>query len=110
MTEPVIYIIKNLPDAREFLSKYRDPVILTNKNGSTRYYGLLVIDYMFKELIKDFPQIIKIIINVGSDHSTLFTAIKLNYQNIIYTGESQQAKKLVSHSVMVNYLNKDYIL
>ncbi|MGR0202359.1 hypothetical protein, partial [Klebsiella pneumoniae] len=69
-------------------------VILTNKSGSTRYYGMLVWDYIFKKLIEEFPQIVKIIVNVGNDHAALFTAIKLNYQNIVYTGKSAEARKL----------------
>ncbi|WP_341748944.1 hypothetical protein [Candidatus Tisiphia endosymbiont of Sialis lutaria] len=94
MPNPTTYTIENLSDAREFLSEFHDPVILTNKTGSTRYYGMLVLDYMFKILTKEFPQIVKIIVNVENDHTALFTAIKLNYQNIIYTGESSEAKKL----------------
>ncbi|MCC8416194.1 MAG: hypothetical protein LN575_02330 [Rickettsia endosymbiont of Gnoriste bilineata] len=94
MPNPTTYTIENLRDAREFLSEFHDPVILTNKSGSTRYYGMLVLDYMFKILTKEFPQIVKIIVNVENDHPALFTVIKLNYQNIIYTGESSEAKKL----------------
>lgn len=94
MPNPITYTIENFSDAREFLSKFHDPVILTNKSGSTRYYGILVWDYIFKKLIEEFPQIVKIIVNVENDHTALFTAIKLNYQNIIYTGESSEAKKL----------------
>ncbi len=86
------YTIENLSDAREFLSEFRDPVILTNKIGSTRYYGMLVLDYMFKKLAEEFPQIVKIIVNVENDHAALFTAIKLNYQNIVYTGESSEVR------------------
>lgn len=96
MPNPTTYTIGNLSDAREFLSEFHDPVILTNKSGSTRYYGMLVLDYIFKTLSKEFPQIVKIIVNVENDHPALFTAIKLNYQNITYTGESSEAKKLVA--------------
>ncbi|WP_425362693.1 hypothetical protein [Candidatus Tisiphia endosymbiont of Hybos culiciformis] len=96
MLNPTSYTIENLSDAREFLSKFHDPVILTNKSGSTRYYGMLVLDYIFKTLTKEFSQIVKIIVNVENDHAALFTAIKLNYQNIIYTGESAEARKLVA--------------
>ncbi len=94
MPNPITYTIENLSDAREFLSKFHEPVILTNKSGSTRYYGMLVWDYIFKKLIEEFPQIVKIIVNVGNDHAALFTAIKLNYQNIVYTGKSSEARKL----------------
>lgn len=94
MSNPTSYTIQNLCDAREFLSEFHDPVILTNKSGSTRYYGMLVLDYIFKTLTKEFPQIVKIIVNVENDHAALLTAIKLNYQNIVYIGESAEARKL----------------
>lgn len=94
MPKAITYIIENLADARVDLSQIAAPIILTNKAGSTRYIGMLVIDYIFKKLTTEFPQIVKIIVNVGDDHSALFTAIKLNYHNITYTGTSEQAKKL----------------
>ncbi|MCC8371755.1 MAG: hypothetical protein LN568_03245 [Rickettsia endosymbiont of Pseudomimeciton antennatum] len=92
MPDPITYTMENLSDAREFLSEFHDPIILTNKIGSTRYYGMLVLDYMFKKLTEEFPQIVKIIVNVENDHAALFTAIKLNYQNIVYTGESSEVR------------------
>lgn len=95
MTQPTTYIVENLAQARDFLLKFPDSVILTNKLGSTRYYGILVLDYMFKKLQEEFPQIVGIIIHVGDDHAALFSAIRLGYQNIIYTGTSRQAKNLL---------------
>lgn len=73
-----------------------DPVILTNRVGSTRYYGILVLDYMFKKLLEEFPQVIQIIIEVEDDHAALFSAIKLGYKNIIYTGKSEEARKMLA--------------
>ena len=93
--KPLIYQLTNLEDAQEFLKNYINPVILTNNQGSIRYYGVLILDYMFQKLIKEFPQIIKIIINVEDDHAALFTAIELNYKNIIYTGNSEEAKAIL---------------
>ncbi len=78
------------------MKSYTDPVIITNKEGSTRYYGMLVLDYMFKNLIAEFPQITKIIVNVSDDNTALFTAIKLNYTNINYNGKSETARKMIS--------------
>lgn len=92
------YIVENLIDAREFLCLYHKKVILTNKVGSTKYYGILVLDYMFKQLLKEFPQITKIIIEVGDDHAALFSAVKLGYKNIIYTGNSEEARRML-HSI-----------
>ncbi|XVN43430.1 MAG: hypothetical protein RCG15_03960 [Candidatus Rickettsia vulgarisii] len=99
---PKTYIVENLSDAREFLHHYHDPVILTNKIGSTRYYGILVLDYMFRTLQKEFPQITGIIIEVGDDHAALFSAIKLGYKNIIYTGKSEEAKKMLAYLEKIN--------
>ncbi len=96
MPSSIIYTIENLSDARKFLSEFHGPVILTNKGGSTRYYGMLVLDYIFKKLTKEFPQIIKIIVNIENNHAALSTAIKLNYQNIIYTGKLPEAKRWLS--------------
>lgn len=93
---PKTYIVENLSDAREFLRQFHDPVILTNRIGSTRYYGILVLDYMFKKLLEEFPQITDIIIEVGDDHAALFSAIKLGYKNIIYTGKSEEVGKILS--------------
>ncbi|WP_375319403.1 MULTISPECIES: hypothetical protein [unclassified Candidatus Tisiphia] len=90
MPEPITYTMENLSDTRKFLSKFCNPIILTNEIGSTRYYGMLVLDYMFRKLTEEFPQIIKVIVNVENDHAALFTAIKLNYQNIVYTSESSE--------------------
>lgn len=85
--EPIIYQVEDLEKAREFLSKVPEPIIITNAIGSTRYYGMLILDYIFKTLTTEFPQITKIIVDVGDDHPALFTALKLNYQHILYKGK-----------------------
>ncbi|WP_341792689.1 MULTISPECIES: hypothetical protein [unclassified Rickettsia] len=93
--QPVVYEIENLEDARNFLLSCDAPIILTNKAGSTKYYGMLVVDYMFKQLTKEFlEKIVKIIVNVEDNHPALFTAIKLNYKDITYTGNSAEAIKI----------------
>jgi len=91
-----IYCLKNLADAQEFLRDNPQIVALTNNPGSTRYYGILVLDNIFKKLQKEFSHIITIIVNVEDDHAALFTAIKLGYKSIIYTGNSQEAQRLIS--------------
>jgi len=45
-----IYEIQNIQSARKNLSLTSEPVILSNPQGSTRYYGMRVIDYIFKTL------------------------------------------------------------
>ncbi|WP_375327382.1 hypothetical protein [Candidatus Tisiphia endosymbiont of Nemotelus uliginosus] len=102
MTPSIIYTVENLSQAREFLLKFSDPIVLINKRGSTRYYGILILDYIFKKLLKEFPQINKIIIHVGDDHAALFSAIRLGYKNIIYTGESEAAKNFLNNNTGYN--------
>ena len=46
----MLYEVENLEKARNFLSTARTKIILTNPQGSTRYYGMRVIDYIFKTL------------------------------------------------------------
>lgn len=87
LQSPLIYQIEDLASARKFLSHFPQPVIITNSPGSTRYYGMLILDYIFSTLTDEFGQIIKIIVDVGDDHPALFTALKLNYQHILYKGK-----------------------
>lgn len=92
---PKTFEIIDLESAREFLKTYNELVILTNPHGSSRYYGMRVLDYMFKELAKEFSQITDIIVNVDDDHAALFTAIKLGYKNINYSGDSEEAQMIL---------------
>ncbi|ADE30077.1 beta/alpha barrel domain-containing protein [Rickettsia prowazekii] len=92
-----VYKIKNLEEARNFLYSIEEPLILTNDDSSIKYYGMLVIDYMFKTLRREFPEkVLALTVNVGQDHAALFTAIKLGYKNIVYIGASAEAKRLLS--------------
>lgn len=93
--EPLIYEIQDLESARKFLQDAEGPIIITNPPGSTRYYGMLVLDYMFQKLKAQFPQIIKIIVNVDDDHAALFTALKLDYKHINYSGNVIAARELL---------------
>ena len=95
LKETLIYEVVDLATAREFLKNYQDPVVITNIEGSAKYYGTLVLEYIFKNLAKEFPQIVKVIMNVSDDNAALFTAIKLNYKNILYNGTSETAKKML---------------
>lgn len=82
MSENVLYVVNDLHSARDFLSHYQKPVELMNARGSTRYYGMLTINYIFKTLQKEFPQVVKVIVDTGTDNSALFTAIKLGFKYI----------------------------
>lgn len=80
VSEILIYEVKDLQSARGFLRNYKNPVIITNQAGSSRYYGALVLDYIFKTLKQEFPQIQKIIFNISAgDNAAFFTARKLGY-------------------------------
>ncbi|AAU04004.1 hypothetical protein [Rickettsia typhi] len=93
----IVYKIKNLEEARNFLYSIEEPLILTNYDSSVKYYGMLVIDYMFKTLRREFPKkVLSLTVNVGKDHAALFTAIKLGYKNIVYIGASEEAQRLLS--------------
>lgn len=83
-----IYKISNIQSARKYLSLTPAPVILSNPQGSTKYYGMRVIDYIFKALQSEFPDKIKeIIVDVYDDYSALVTAKELGYDNIKYINE-----------------------
>ena len=94
-----VYTVENLEDARDFLSSAKGKYILTNPESSVKYYGMLVVDHMLKTLQKEFPEkVIDIIADVDDDHAALFTAMKLQYKNIVYTGNSEEAKALLKKS------------
>ncbi|WP_218460687.1 hypothetical protein [Rickettsia sp. TH2014] len=85
-----------MEEARNFLSSEKGKFALSTPNGSVKYYGMLVIDHMLKTLSKEFPEkVVDLIVDVGDDHPALFTAIKLGYKNIIYTGSSEEAKRVL---------------
>ncbi|WP_342226175.1 hypothetical protein [Rickettsia endosymbiont of Urophora cardui] len=95
----VVYKVENVEDARDFLSSAQGDYILTNSESSVKYYGMLVVDHMLETLQKEFPKkVIDVIVNVDDDHAALFTAMKLNYKNIVYTGNSEEAKALLKKS------------
>ncbi|MCZ6901251.1 MAG: hypothetical protein O7C59_06080 [Rickettsia endosymbiont of Ixodes persulcatus] len=92
----IVYEIRNLEEARDFLSSVEEKQILTNNASSVKYYGMLAIDYMFKTLSREFPEkVLDLTVDVGDDHAALFTAIKLGYKNIIYTGNSNEVRALL---------------
>lgn len=81
----MIYEIQNLESARKFLSTTGSKVTLVNPQGSTRYYGMRVIDHIFKTLQQEFPdKITNIIVNIYDDYSAFVTARRLGYSQIQY--------------------------
>lgn len=75
-----IYYVQDLDSARIYLDQAKGKVILTNKEGSTRYYGMRVLDYIFKTLQKEYPsKISQIIINTDTDYSGFVTAKQCGY-------------------------------
>jgi Asp/Glu/hydantoin racemase len=80
-----IYEIENLQSAREYLSQTHNHIVLSNPEGSTKYYGMRVIDYIFKTLQTEFPDKIDgIIVDAYDDYSALVTAKELGYATIKY--------------------------
>ena len=86
----MIYEIENLNSARQFLKSITGSVIITNPPGSTRYYGMRVIDYIFKTLKQEFPgKISGFIVNAYDDYSAFTTARKLGYNQIEYVNNAE---------------------
>lgn len=78
-----LYEVESLDSAREYLSKAQQKVILSNPAGSTRYYGMRVVDYIFKTLQGEYPdKIQKIVVNAFDDYAAFITAREIGYQNI----------------------------
>ena len=92
MTEQVEFF--DLIKAREQISKITSPIILINAPGSIRFLGALAIDHIFKTLSREFI-VEKQIFRVDDDLTGLFQAINLGYTEILYTGNSASAKKLL---------------
>jgi len=82
----MIYEVKNLETARNFLRSSSKKITLTNPQGSTRYYGMRVIDYIFGTLQQEFPEkITNVVVNAYDDYSAFVTARQLGYKHIQYT-------------------------
>lgn len=82
-----IYEVENLVSARKYIAESGEKLILTNPQGSTRYYGMRVIDHIFKLLLLEFPLKIEgIIVDVYDDYAALVTAKELGYKVIKYAG------------------------
>lgn len=83
----MIYEIENLNSARKFLSSLNAQVTISNPAGSTRYYGMMAIDYMFQILQKEFPEKIDgFVVNAFDDYAAFVAAKKLGYKHIEYRG------------------------
>lgn len=79
----MIYEVENLNSARDFLETNNQKVILSNPEGSTRYYGMRVLDHIFKTLEKEYPdKIQKIVVNAFDDYTAFVTAREIGYENI----------------------------
>lgn len=72
-------IIHDLQSARLQLKQIQEPVIITNLPKSTKYYGVLVIDYIFKTLNIEFTNITQSILQYDGDLAALHSADKLGY-------------------------------
>lgn len=79
------YEVENLETAREYLQTAETKVILTNPQGSTKYYGMRVVDCIFNILKQEFPdKIANVVVNAYDDYPAFVTARALGYQEIQY--------------------------
>ena len=86
----IIHEIEDLNSSRKFLSSTNDKIVLTNPQGSTRYYGMRVIDYIFSTLKEEFPeQVSNVVVNAYDDYSAFVTAHKLGYKQIKYLNRTE---------------------
>jgi hypothetical protein len=85
----MIYEIENLESARQFLGDaIREKITLSNPQGSTRYYGMRIIHYMFRILQQEFPDKIEgVVVNAYDDYSAFITARQLGYNQINYVNQ-----------------------
>ncbi|RYE06284.1 MAG: hypothetical protein EOP33_03610 [Rickettsiaceae bacterium] len=97
MTNLKIHEVISLNSSRESLKQSNEKVNITNIKGSTRYLGIRVLDYIFKQLQHEFTHVENVILNVDDDHAALFTAVNLGYKNINYTGGSQEVVRMLKH-------------
>ncbi len=86
----MVYEVKDLKTAREYLQKNDKKVTLKNPKGSTRYYGMRVIDAIFQILLKEFPdKINSIIVDAYDDYCAFVTARNLGYTHILFNNSKQ---------------------
>ena len=80
----MIYEIESLDKARKFLNDASHlDVTITNPEGSTRYYGMRIIDEIFQTLKGEFPNKISgFIVNTFDDFAAYDTAVRLGYNNV----------------------------
>lgn len=79
----MLYEVESLAKARADLAGTEEKVVLSNPDGSTRYYGMRVLDYIFKTLQKEFPdKIQRVIVNAFDDYSAFVTAREIGYRDI----------------------------
>lgn len=80
----MIYEIEGLEKTREFLHSSQENIIITNPEGSTRYYGMRIIDEIFQTVKREFPDKVEgFIVNAHDDFAAYSTALKLGYKNIL---------------------------
>ncbi len=84
----------DLNHARQNLVKQQEPFVLINSQGSSRFLGALALDKIFCILMVEFAPS-KIIFRVDEDMPALFYALRFGYKNILYTGNSVAAKKML---------------
>jgi hypothetical protein len=82
--------------SRTKIAKAQAPITLTNAPGTIRRLGAPAIHKIFEILCQEF-QIEEKIFRVDDNLAGLYQALKLGYKHILYTGNSQSAKKLLQN-------------
>jgi len=85
------------------------PIILINAPGTIRSLGAPAIHKIFQILGQEF-QVEGRIFRVDEDIAGLYQAIKLGYKDILYTGRSDSAKKLLPQKLPTQELPRSAII
>lgn len=93
----MIVYIESLEQGRKVLTDHRNilDISISNLSGIINYSGVNIVDCMFKILIQEFSNISKAIINVEDNNMAFFTALRLGYKDIIYTGHSKKIIQMI---------------
>lgn len=73
--------VYNLNQARLVIKEIKTDIVITNPKYSTKYLGVLVIDYIFRTLKSEFSVIKSCVLNTSDDASAVYVAKKLGYKN-----------------------------
>lgn len=73
--------VSNLNQARLVIKEIKTDITITNPKYSTKYLGVLVIDYIFRILKSEFSVIKSCVLDTSDDAPAVYAAKKLGYKN-----------------------------